>query len=659
MSSDNVVIEVPKEFAFSQDRVMKAYQGPISRNIQNYVATNNNLSSIQFSIQTPSRRVLVRKNIMVYYDILVTLSAVPVLLAGTVKYSIMVPGQGDAPRFMPVMSNATTIQGSIGDVTLTTNNTNLFIDAFSRYSLTAEERMKLWFSFPHQSDPCGAGLSGQMQNATGVNLTACSAGLYGSFNNKVWVDAVTGLGTTLQSLCVPSLKNPLIQGTGSVDKNGDWYYFMAPANFGSASATTQTAHFVSCEPFLGLSGFGQTSLSREAGFVNVQNMTFNITLQNNPTMWSHDISIGGIGVASTSLVTEADSFPATPQMFIEYWTPEEKLNIFSSIYYYPYSAITYFSQPKTNAIAAGATFQVVYQNVQVSSVPQEMYMFCIVSNATQQLLNTTSTITAYSVQAGGPTAMNNYAGVPSGQTIIPSGASTPGTYPIQNNIISITFDNSPAQLQSMNAQEIYAMCVENGLSGMTFADFQAFGGIYKIIFGKDVYSTNTNEVVLGGTVGSYNIQVSCYFQNNFGQSLIFNPILVTVQQGFIRVGPDGNRLEQNALSNQNLANAKVYVDNSPVQQVSVNSDLKGGSLLGTKAGGASFLENVGDFFGSLASAPLNLAGVRTDALTNIGRQIGNSANKITQRLGINRLTGGKRISKKRLRQMRNGGYSLH
>lgn len=667
--SSSVIVEVPKEFTFHRSRIIKAYQGPISRSFQTYKAsTNNSINSIQFAITTPSRRVLIRKNIMVYYNIQVALTGIPILLTtkgtyasgGTPYYSIINPGQGDAPRFMPVSQNIISFTGSLGDVQVTVPNTNQFIDVLSRYSLSPEERTKLWSSFPSLSDPLGAGLSTNNGNYSTFTvsglLPAQQAGLYGSFNNMLWASDISNVtqGTsstvaTGQSFCLPLLKNPLTSGFQGCDKRGDYYYYVNPQNFTANTSNTQYAQFVSCEPLLGLSGFGQTCLSREAGFTNIQSMSFNISMANTLNMWSHDISVGGTNNGSTAALSAATTFVDTPTMIIEYWTPEEKLQIYQNPYYYPYSAITYFTQPVVTSIPSSSSnignsqFTVNFQNVQVTSVPQEMYIFCRVATNTTQYLNTSSTLATYSVASGSICAMDNYAGCPSGQNIVNSSTSTSSTNaPIVKpvtNILSITFDNSPVQLQGMNAQQIYNMCLENGLQGVSFSDFQDFGGIYKVIFGKDIYSVNTNEVVLGGTMGSYNIQVTATFQNNFSQTLNFQPVLVTIQQGYIKIGPDGNELILNTLNNQNLSNATAMVDKSPIQDVSTTN--KQGGLLGTQGG----------FIGPLLSLGLEGKKALDDLLYTVGKPIARGLSGSGM--------GGKRLSKKHLKRMRNGGYSLH
>jgi hypothetical protein len=348
-------------------------------------------------------------------------------------------------------------------------------------------------------------------------------------------------------------------------------------------------------------------------------------------------------------------------MLIEYWTPEAKLEIYRNPYYYPYSAITYFTQsiitsiPSSSVNVGQSMFTVNFQNVQMTSVPQEMYIFCRVATNTTQYLNTSSTLAQYSVQAGTLCAMDNYAGCPSGQSILNTNSSTSSTFATvvtpKTNILSITFDNSPSQLQGMNSQQVYNMCLENGLQGVSFADFQDFGGIYKVIFGKDIYSANTNEVVLGGTVGSYNIQVSAQFQNNFSQTLNFQPVLVTIQQGYIRIAPEGNELILNSLNGQNLSKAVEIIDKSPIEQVSTTQ--KGGllgtagQLLGTIAGYATGIPGVGYLAGQIGK---NAGDVGERFLSNIGNQI----------RGVNNVRmGGKRVNKNKLKRMRNGGYSLH
>lgn len=579
MSEATTVVKiVPSEFQYQHRKVQTAYLGPITRTWQQYVATSGNSSSaIQFNVTTQSKRVIVRKNLLIWYPIFVSFTGTPIGPVGG-PYTLFQTSTGDAPRFMPVSQNVTSFSASIGNASVQIQNSGTYIEAMSRYFMTIQERNKNMGTFPSYPDPLGAGYSTSAQDP----------GCYNAFT-----------GTA---------KDPFLNGDQGRDHRGDFTFYLNPINFiGNAAGQTQTAYFTSVEPLMGLSIFGQTSTSLTAGFANVDNITLQISLQNPLNFWSHDIT-------KLSGLTYTSGFYAAPTILVEYWTPPSDMQPMTPLYY-PYSAITQYPQNATGTIASGAQFTVVFNNIQVSSVPNALYCFCKAAPG-QQLSSVAGEV------AGSIYAMDNYAGAP----LVPFN-SLSGPTPNMGSL-QVTFDNSASQLAGMTVQQIYNMCVANGLENTSYSDFCDFGYVLKIFFGKDIFITNTN--IVAGSTGSYNMSVQATFQNNYSQGVQFIPMLILVQDGHLLIGDMTNSLDVGSITPYDLARSQAIVG---------ETSQKGAGLFGTIAGTVtSLLPYVSEYSG-------------------IARSVGNVVDRLanTQWKG----EGGAMYydPRKRLRNM--GGYSIH
>jgi hypothetical protein len=207
------------------------------------------------------------------------------------------------------------------------------------------------------------------------------------------------------------------------------------------------------------------------------------------------------------------------------------------------SQITQYPQVQTAGIVSGGTFNVVFNNIQVSSVPNCLYMFC--KAAAGQALSSVSGEIAGSIYA-----MDNYAGAP----IVPFN-SILGPAPT-TGIVQVTFDNSPSQLAGMTVQQLYNMNVANGLENTSFSDWAEFGAVYKIFFGKDIFIADSQ--IVAGSTGSYNMSIQCVFQNNYSQTVSFIPYLVLVQDGHLCIGQNTNTLDVGSI-NAGILNAAMAV----------------------------------------------------------------------------------------------------
>ncbi len=586
-----VVKVVPAEFLFENKKIQTAYLGPVTRSFQQYTATSGTSSSaVQFNITTPSRKVVVRKNLLIYYSCYTELTATPFGRDGG-PYTIFNVANGDAPRCFPVAQNVTSFSASIGNASVQIQNSGQYIEAMSRYFMSIQERNKNMGTFPSYPDPLGAG-------SNTIGPLGGQPGTYAAFT-----------GTA---------KDPFTVGDQGRDHRGDYAFYLSPANFANNNAgNIQRASFTSVEPLIGLSMFGQTSTSLSAGFANVENMSLQIALQNPLNWWSHDITKLVDPITFANLITAVShGFNAAPVCLVEYWSPPESMIPLTPLYY-PFSAVTQYPQ---NAIscASGITFDVNFNNIQVSSVPNALILFCKVAPGFP--------VSNRAGEVGGSIyAMDNYAGAP---TIAYNSTSFPTP---SLGTVQITFDNSPAQLAGMTVQQLYNMNVGNGLENTSFAEWSENGAVYKIIPGKDIFMTSPDLVA--GSTGSYNLSIQAKFQNNFSVTTSFVPYLILIQDGHLCIGSTTNSLDVGSITAQKLKMGGPIIGEQTT---------KGAGLFGTLAGTvSSIIPYVSDYSG-------------------VARRVGNVVDKLagTEWKG----DGGALYMNpaKRLREMDDvGGYSLH
>lgn len=497
-----VIKVIPPEFQFTNTKAQASYVGPTKRSFMQYPATSNDsTTSIQFNITPSSKKVVIKKNVLVGYPCRTTFTGTPVGGAGVFRLFQM--AEADAPRFLPVGQNLTSCVVSLDGCSSQILNSGQFIDAMARFAMSTEEKNEHNSTWPSTQDPLGAGW----------NLNQANPGTYRAFGTSV--------------------RNPLLNGIVGRDNRADFHVFLNPNSFGAANpGSVQQASFLSVEPLFGLQLCGQTVTSQEPGFYNVGLMSITMTLKAPLNWWSHDIT-------KLSSLTYTSDFYATPTAYIEYWTPPAEL-VPAMPLYYPISKVVQFAQAPTASIASGQTFTVNFNGIQVSSVPQAIIFFCKPQDG-QQLSSVAGE------NAGTIYAMDNYAGIP---RVALGGTSGPG---FRTGLVSITFDNDTNILNDATAEQLYAIQVQNGLTDCSFSDWCAFGGVYKIQMGKDV---QLSRKLTAGSNGTYNLQVQATWQNNYSQSVIFKPQLIVFQEGHYEIGVGQNSADVDLIDTKEVERSK-------------------------------------------------------------------------------------------------------
>ena len=577
MSDKDIFAFAPIEFQLKSRRVGKAYLGPTSRTWQQFVA-NSGLGTdvVTFNITTPGLTTLMRKNVLINWPLRVRFTGVPVGPPGG-PYSIIQPFTGDAPRALPVAQNVTSYSCQIGSQTVATQVSGQYVDAMFRYFKTIDERNTQMGTFPSYQDPLGAGSSTFVKDP----------GTYAAFT-----------GTA---------KDPFLNGDQGRDHRGDYPFYLNPVNFPTNASTTQTVLFNSLEPQIGQSIWSQTSVSQEPGLWNTSVVTFSISLANPMNVWSHDIT-------KTSGFTVQTDFYTAPILYGEFWSlPKAIMDLITFPIQYPMSVQTNYPQQSTAIIPSGGLVTVSFQNLTVNSIPDAVLLF-LVPTPGQQLSSVTGE------NSGTIFAMNNYAGI----SRVPFSSITGPTS--ITSIVQVTFDNMPAQLSGMTAEQIYNTQVDNGLVNTSFSDWSEFGSVMKFYFGRDI---QLKDGLVAGSKGNYNLTIQATFQNNFSQPLTFDPRLILLQNATFTVNRDINTISTNALTEAEVKSASVVPEPANM----------GAGLFGDIGRLSSFIPVIGQYASPILQGLGNLA----DAGINAYNRGGNMSEPQRLQVGMKRPRGGVRI----------------
>lgn len=505
---------VPPVFQFRRSKIATAYVGATTRSWQQFSSTNNTgTQSVQFNILAPSRDVVIRDNILVQYFLEVAMTGTPI---GSGSDYTLFQSAADCPRAMPVARSTSTITAQIGNSQVSVQNLNEYIDVLSRYYLKADDRNERWGTFPNQLDPTGPGR----------DLRSVDPGTYKSY---------TGCP-----------KSPFHPGFTGQSNRCEYPVYYNPQKFTSNATNTQYAQFTSVEPLLGLSPFGQNSISSGAGFWSVSTINLTINLSSTKRWWSHDAS------KLPGTTTFAYNFYATPICLVEFltppdalapWNPNAKIAPNTPPLQYPMVQLMQFPQPTTKSMNPGETWTQTINNIQTSSCPSSLLLFAR-PTAGQALSSDTREV------SGTDFAPDNYAGLQRTSSLTSTSGPTNVT-----NILKMTFDNNPAQLTDLNLEQIYNIQCENELKDTSLTEFHTFGGIIKLVFDKDLISKNKSVVT--GTSGSWNIQAQVSWQNNWNVPLTFDCWAILVLDGYFTIAPNGNGVDVGSITESEVRSAQL------------------------------------------------------------------------------------------------------
>lgn len=344
---------------------------------------------------------------------------------------------------------------------------------------------------------------------------------------------------------------------GAITPRGGFYLPITtsfPLTNGQAAAHLE---YDVCEPiFLAPFVWG---CQEKSAFIGLQTFTATFTLSSNlPRVWSHDAVNGK---ASFSLAASGVNFD-NPQLLFVYLTPKELESIPRHVEY-NYGVVDRY--PTSIGIINSLTSSSVSsQNIQLSSIPNRMYLAIRRNNATQTV-NTSDAFAA-----------------------------------IQS--ITVNWNNRSGLFSSANQQQLYSMNVKNGYYG-TFSQFTGglviddlnaltfvgtSGAPLCIKFGEDI---GLSDLECPGMLGTYQLQVNVVFANqNTTDNINYDFYIITVSEGVFSIQDNRSIAQVGVLSKNDVLNAKqsYHINLNEIKAVE-------GAL------GGDFLGDIGSFFSNVGS----------------------------------------------------------
>lgn len=252
--------------------------------------------------------------------------------------------------------------------------------------------------------------------------------------------------------------------------------------------TARQIRAVITEPLLLLPPFISGNLDMEsAGLCGISSLTINVTMSNGLSrMWS--------SCNTNSLSTVTVSFYQNPQLLFRAIAPLETQVIPKAISY-PYSEYARYTT-SVGSVAANATTTVNTNNIQLSNMPNSIYLYARRSNATSTFLTSDSFALIQS--------------------------------------LSVTLGTSNGKLASATTQDLFQICVNNGFNqGWSSWSFYN-GSVLKL---KPAFDLPIDSTTAPGSLGTYNLQfTNVVIQNqNQSSSVNFDLFVVTESEGVLSV----------------------------------------------------------------------------------------------------------------------------
>lgn len=265
------------------------------------------------------------------------------------------------------------------------------------------------------------------------------------------------------------------------------------------------------------------------------------------------------------------SFPSAPELIINYYTPQDDIDI-------PNQILLPYNQPQlyiksVPSVASGAKFSVVGDNIRINQVPQKVFIWSQQRRADRTLFTTDA--------------------------------------PYGLDKISVSWNNQPNILSNASQQELHKISVSNGFDG-ELAELSCSQGLKGagthhagnaglvacLEFGKEI-PLETNESV--GTMGNYNLRIDADFFQTGATAELPEFFVMLVMNGSIVISPNEAQI---SLGNLNA------MENASAESVNIDyNSVKNDGLLGGNMSGGGFLSSLAHF----TKKGLNVAGGLADA----------------------------------------------
>jgi hypothetical protein len=215
----------------------------------------------------------------------------------------------------------------------------------------------------------------------------------------------------------------------------------------------------------------------------------------------------------------------------------------------PYMEYPRYISPTGSALAPGAVSQVISQTITLPQIPDMLIVYV----RAQQV---TGNPDPYAVQYG-----DGYLPIATGF----DGIRAP---------LSVNFDNFSGLLSSHTTEELYAMCIHNGLeqsweewvgrgqkAGSNVAGGFALGGRVALTGGPLVLKMGQDITLQEGQaaslVGNFTLQLSLQVRNGYDITVAPQMVVITVNSGFLETIRGSSRVIKGVLSEQDIISAPM------------------------------------------------------------------------------------------------------
>jgi hypothetical protein len=514
---DAVCVKDPRTI-INNKRDYAVLEGGSQFTFKQWTSTSIANSGIQFSAPPPSPDIIVDRRIYFYCPFRLTFVGIPA--AGQTLLNM----NSDAPRQFPVNSAIDTISATINNFSMTVNSADV-VPALLRYNVDNLLKNHYYSTAPSYPD---------------------QSALYSALNG--------------------SIRSPLAGYGDSTDENlqgrGGFANYVIVSNPVGNGTTPVTAvvDMASSEPLFLLSPF-YWGAKETSGFTHVNSMDFNITFLTQAVnrLWSRSdsaVPLSSFSFVVGNLPNGPTSFNNTsgnvPYLLIGYITPKEKDIIPREMpITYPYFKVDRFATDYGATLASNAPFDIVSNNIQLSSIPRRIY--CYVRQRNQDLYSS-------------PTNTDTF---------------------LQIQKINVQFQNKNGLLNSSNMMQLYYMCVKNHCSlswtqwsggpsyvGSFTNQVPTVGSIICIEPGTDI---GLDDLEAPGKLENITLQIEVIGQN-LGPAVSPTLYLVIVNEGTFTIETIGRSSANiGVISSQDILDckAKPFLNYEDVQSVNGGDFLTG------------------------------------------------------------------------------------
>lgn len=523
---DDRVIQTRPKFAVQK--------GALSLTNVPYSAISQTTTQHTFQIYVPSENVFADRALewssYCYLAVnVITTNPVPA------NQPVRVLGQDMALTAFPLNSLITTLQATINDTTTTINSEDVLKHVLR---LTDYKENRLQRTCPTQLDSYLAYSDGNGSINTPL----------GSYSSQTAHDYSPNGAYPYFTFTLPN-GTPL-SGAGNYPNpaGGNISYVNGvPVGDGAQTNFTLYLRFVSTEKLV-LSPFVFADKCEwSTGFFGLNNISIVANLGNPSRLVRNDSTkYGGTTITTSYNTNVAAGAFQNSQINIQFLTPPLSVEL------PPKNVVEYmefprYISPAADSLAAGAITTIQSQTITLPQIPDFLIVFVRASPT--------------NASAYAPQIADGYLSVATRS----DGVRAP---------ISVNFDNFSGLLSSHTAEELYAMCIHNGLemdwatwsgvgkvAGANASPAGALGGNVSLCGGPLVlrmgHDITLQEGQAASLVGNFTLQINLQVKNNYSFAVNPQMVIITANSGFMETIRGSSRIIKGVLSEQDIISAPM------------------------------------------------------------------------------------------------------